>query len=386
MARPTCDDRDCNMNIEPFVVDGLSPSTAPPTARSIRWPGVLAIIASLVLGGFVFWGFRYHPGYREVIPGDAQPIAARVTIKGAKQFAPRNSLYLVFVRERDNVNYWEYLKAKWVDDDSQLEKIPKGQPAPPAQEGICDMGDSQATAKLVALTRLGYKAAIQPGIVVNSFLLGNAPVSSVLKCGDTIRSIDNVATDTREQLQTQIRRHKGGDTVQVAFDHEGKRVTRAVKLISRDGVALLGIGAQQVRKLPVELSIDTGEIGGPSAGLAMTLTLLDELTPGELTGGRRVVATGTISPDGTVGEIGSVDLKAIAARQRKADLFLIPMCQADPVKDPIDLKACQRSNAQAKINAKGVEVVEVRTLDEALAVLARHGGSPLPASSSLAKA
>ena len=54
-------------------------------------------------------------------------------------------------------------------------------------------------------------------------------------------------------------------------------------------------------RLPFEIAFDTGEIGGPSAGLAFTLTLLDELTEGDLLGGVDVAVTGTMQLDGSVG-------------------------------------------------------------------------------------
>jgi Lon-like protease len=82
-------------------------------------------------------------------------------------------------------------------------------------------------------------------------------------------------------------------------------------------------------ELPFELDIDTGSIGGPSAGLAFTLTLIDELTPGELTGGRRVAVTGTIELDGTVGAIGGLRQKASAVAQTGVDVFFVPAAQSD---------------------------------------------------------
>ena len=75
------------------------------------------------------------------------------------------------------------------------------------------------------------------------------------------------------------------------------------------------------------MSIDTGRIGGPSAGLAFTLALIDELTEGELTGGRNVAVTGTINLDGSVGPIGGLSQKVNAVLQHDVEVFLVPASQ-----------------------------------------------------------
>ncbi len=112
------------------------------------------------------------------------------------------------------------------------------------------------------------------------------------------------------------------------------------------------------------MSIDSQRIGGPSAGLAFTLGLLDELTPGDLTGGQEVAATGTISPDGTVGEIGGVEQKVTTVHRAHIPYFLVPAGDA----------AAAQKNAPSD-----VKIVPIHTLDEALAFLGSLGGSGLPA-------
>src|SRR5205807_5116988 len=76
--------------------------------------------------------------------------------------------------------------------------------------------------------------------------------------------------------------------------------------------------------LPFEIDIDSGSVVGPSAGVAYALELLDALTPGELTGGAKVAATGDLRLDGTVGPIGGVAQKAVTVRRAGATAFLVP--------------------------------------------------------------
>ncbi len=348
-------------------------------SRHRRVLGAISTIAAVALLSVVVWGFRYHPGYDETVPGDAQPIAARVTIGGAKQYEPEGDFYLVFVRERQDLNYWEYLKAKWFDDHAEITKIQKGSQPASRQESLCMMSDSQAVAKQVALEKLGYTLSKKPGVLVSAIADRSAPVAEALECGDVIREVDGVEITELSTLSEVIGKHAKGETVRVGFDRKGARKEADIQLISApDGRPILGVLPSLIIDYPVELTIDTGAIGGPSAGLAMTLTLLDELTPGELTGNRRVVATGEILRDGGVGEIGAVELKAVAAKNRDADIFFVPTCQADPKKYPDALRACQAGIQKARDNAKGVKIIPVATLDEALRALVDNGGDALP--------
>jgi len=115
--------------------------------------------------------------------------------------------------------------------------------------------------------------------------------------------------------------------------------------------------------LPFDVNIDVGQIGGPSAGLALTLGLLDVLSNGELTGGHRVAATGTISLDGAVGDVGGVAQKAVAVRKAGAQIFLVP---------PQEL-------GNAKSHAGSMKVYAVSTLQQALDDLQALGGKvPAP--------
>jgi Lon-like protease len=119
---------------------------------------------------------------------------------------------------------------------------------------------------------------------------------------------------------------------------------------------------------PIDISINTELVGGPSAGLAFTLAIVDDLTPGSLTGGKRVAVTGTISPDGRVGPVGGVEQKAITARTNDVALMIVPSSEVE----------------DARKGADGVKVVGVDTLDEALAALQRAGGAEVPPPSTTA--
>jgi PDZ domain-containing protein len=133
---------------------------------------------------------------------------------------------------------------------------------------------------------------------------------------------------------------------------------------------IIGVDLGLRYKMPVDINIDTNNISGPSAGLAITLAIIDALTPGQLTGGKRVAITGTIDPEGNVGEIGGLPQKALAARQAGAQILIVPSCSDEP---------CRKDVATARKRVgKDVEVAEVSTLAQALKVLRDAGGAAVP--------
>jgi PDZ domain-containing protein len=105
----------------------------------------------------------------------------------------------------------------------------------------------------------------------------------------------------------------------------------------------------------------------------MTLAILDDLTPGDLTGGNRVAVTGTMNTAGGVGEIGGISQKAVAARASGAKVFLVPECNPDA--DPANLETCKADLLRATERAgRNVKVIPVGTLDDALNALRENGG------------
>ncbi|MDO9175309.1 MAG: S16 family serine protease, partial [Actinomycetota bacterium] len=119
----------------------------------------------------------------------------------------------------------------------------------------------------------------------------------------------------------------------------------------------------------LDVNIDTERIGGPSAGLAFTLTLIDELTEGDLMGGQRVAVTGTIDVEGNVGAIGGLNSKASAVQQVGVKYFLVPLNQGEDGVDGIE--------RARQVVGDDVEIIPVATLEEALAALERIGGDPV---------
>ena len=89
----------------------------------------------------------------------------------------------------------------------------------------------------------------------------------------------------------------------------------------------MGIGLVDDKELIVdpEVTVQTDEIGGPSAGFMFSLEIYNQLTKEDLTKGYKIAGTGTISPDGTVGRIGGIEQKIVAADKAGAEIFLRQM-------------------------------------------------------------
>jgi len=195
-------------------------------------------------------------------------------------------------------------------------------------------------------------------------------VAQKLHPGDTIVGIDGKPVATVDQAKVAIGAHQPGDTIELKVEPLiGEPRTEQVVLRENPqaaGKAQLGVTLENRPKytFPVDISIDSGQVGGPSAGLAFTLAILDQLTPGRLTGPDRVAVTGTIELDGSVGPVGGVTQKTEAAISEGAKVFIVP----------------DEEYEAAKAAARGrIEIRRVTTLEEALAVLEEFGGTPIPA-------
>jgi PDZ domain-containing protein len=247
-------------------------------------------------------------------------------------------------------------------EDQVLGKTPRGQFT---QQNIEEMDTSKQVAGVVALRRLGYAVPEEGkgGLVVQ--VEKSAPAYGRLAVGDVITGVDGRATSLSQEVVQGIRQHTPGQMIRldVRGVHGDTRVEEVTLGRRSDGGdAYLGVvlnTKEQKFDLPFDVVIDSGTIGGPSAGLAFTLGVLDTLSAGELTGGKRVAATGTIEIDGTVGDVGGVVQKTAAVRAAGAQVFLVP--------------AGEYKQALAHAGSK-LKVVKVTSLDQALVALARFGG------------
>ncbi len=356
------------------------PSVPAPRDR-IPWWGWTGIGLAVLLVGVGIAGFVVHVDYTTLSPGDALPLAPRIRIEGAKAYPDAGDVRLLFVRERVHVNVWQFVWAELQPNTDILSDSDANGGVPNVEaeaNAVADMADAKLDAPMVALEAAGYHVTRMPGLVVQA-VYPDRPAAAVLRAGDVILSADGVAVVNGSELGPVIQRHRPGTLVQLVVSRDGRRQTVRSKVAvdrsdAKHPTNIIGVRVHQRYGFPVRVTVDTSNIGGPSAGLAMALAIYDQLTPGSLTGGARVAVTGTIGPRGNVGEIGGIAQKAVAVRASHAALFIVPKC--DPNDPPVYLATCRDDlrNVERRV-APRTKVVAVASFDEALAALRAIGGA-----------
>lgn len=236
------------------------------------------------------------------------------------------------------------------------------------------MEESQQVAAAAALSRAGLPVTMDgTGAAVASVQAGS-PSEGKFQPGDVIVGIDGQTVRVGDELVRSVRALPVGATARLqvrAADGSAREVDITTAPRPGDTTAsYLGVSVQTEHlefQTPFPITFEKTGIGGPSAGLSFTLSILDQVTAGELTGGARIAATGTMDATGAVGRIGGMEQKVAAVRSAGVHLFLVPKDEEGEAK---------------RYAGKGLEVVGVSTLDDAIAALAAHGGDPsgLPAS------
>ncbi|WP_448640915.1 YlbL family protein [Geodermatophilus sp. URMC 63] len=254
----------------------------------------------------------------------------------------------------------------WFDDEVSV--VPEESVYPPdqTQEEIEQANrqaflTSEESAEAAALGELGYPEKI----VVRGVSGEDSPSDGVLEEGDAIESVAGRPTPDNATLTAVLTAIPGGTPVEVAYTRLGEPATATVTTAQapdRDG-SVLGVTVVEQPSAPFDVDIDVADVGGPSAGLMLTLGILDLVGDTDLTEGAVVAGSGTIDADGTVGPIGGIQLKMVAAAGIGAELFLVP---ADNCADA--LAAPQ----------PGLTLARVSTLDDALTALGdlREGRTP----------
>jgi PDZ domain-containing protein len=370
-------------------VDTLEPMLTPasddqpPVARARRpwWAVTLLGVAGVLVLAIIMAAF-IRIDYFGIVPGDARTIGPRIGVEGTETFEPEGDTYFVTV----GVPPLSVLGTAlgWIDPDADIftkdELLGDQSPEENKEENLKLMGYSKDFATYVALTELGYPVELSGGGVLidslcmqpgdNDTCVAQSPADEVLDPGDLIVKIDSTDIHLSSDISAALAGKKPGDLVDVTVKRQGKGepvVVAAELTEASDGRTILGIIPNPSPPddlkfcFPFDVKINSGQVSGPSAGLAFTLALMDELTPGELTGGARVAATGTMMLSGEVGNIGGLRQKTVAFGRVDADLFLVPV-------DEVTI-------AEEQAKGTSTKVVGVASLDEALAAIATLPGS-----------
>jgi PDZ domain-containing protein len=346
---------------------------------TVAWIGLIAIIAAS-LTPLKLW---------ELAPGSAEQVSNRLSFDKAAlskvmRYPAKTPVLFVtaFGSKLTALDAFAGALDKDVDVQTYKERYGTSTPTEQQRLGYQSMTTAKQIAEYVAYTRLGLDASFVYGDIIIEELVcleNPGPMSACkqLQLGDTITTLDGEPTPTLLDLAPLMADKKPGDivtlTIKPANLPEGSSLedVKRIQLIADPDTPtrpIIGFIPADTRtvQLPFEVDIDTDQIGGPSAGLAFTLALLDELTPGDLMGGVKVAATGTIEEDETVGAIGALAQKAVAVKAAGAKVFLVPKGQSEE-----ELADAQRAAGPS------VRIEPVADLAEALAILESLGGSGL---------
>jgi Lon-like protease len=357
------------------IADPSVPPPPPPAPAGYtrRTWAVLGLVLGAVVLATAAAGWFYKVPYFALLPGSARDTDGLIQIEGANEYPSDGQILYTTVRVRGRLSLWEYL---WLLQRNDVDVVPEATVLGDRDRGqnrqynLQLMDNSKQVAVAVALDELGFAVTESTGVLIVTVVEGSA-ADGLLDPGDVVVAVDGVPVLEAPQLVERLGGRRPGDEVELVVERHtsGEVATVAVTLGENPAGSpggFLGVGPTTrvvFGELPFEVAIDTGEVGGPSAGLAFTLALMDGLTPGELTGGERVAVTGTIAIDGTVGPVGGVPQKAVAVREAGIDVFLVPAALGDVVIDDV------RSRAGTT-----VQVIPVEDIDDALEALSSLGG------------
>jgi PDZ domain-containing protein len=298
------------------------------------------------------------------IPDTAHPLANLVQVPNAKPDADGGGIYYVDVllnRASLLESYIPYIRPEGSDliDRSQVVE-----PGISDQESrnldLATMKVSQEVASVVALRELGYRVPISPGGVRIVAVTSGSHAGGVVRPGDVIVAANGKKVRTRTDLAAVLAGIKPGGKVKITVRRGGKKLTFSIRTTAdtqnpkRTIIGVLPIQALSVR-LPFPIKFNLRKVGGPSAGLAFALELLEKKGR-DVDRGYKVAATGEIQLNGSVTRIGGIKQKTIGARKSHVDVFLVPV-DGDNARD-------------AKRYGDGLRIIPVKSFQQALQALA----------------
>ena len=298
------------------------------------------------------------------VPDEAHPLQGLVQVPGTKPPKGGGDIYYVDVLLRPASLLESWVPAVRPEGSDIIARTQIVEPGISDKErfqlDLATMKVSQAVASVVALRQLGYHVPIRPDGVRVVAVTSGSHAAGLVRPGDVIVAADGKPVRTRTDLAAALSRHKPGDVVSLVIRRGGRKSTVSVRTTSdrqdpkRPIIGVLPIQALHVQ-LPFPIKFNLRKVGGPSAGLAFALELLEQKGR-DVDRGYKVAATGEIELNGSVTRIGGIKQKTIGARKSHVDVFLVPV-DGDNAKD-------------AKRYAHGLKIIPVKTFQQALRALA----------------
>jgi PDZ domain-containing protein len=344
------------------------PESMKPPKSTPKWPWVVATVLILI-GIAIGVAWPIEVPYYTLSPGPVYDTSDFITVEDGVISQDGELLFLTVSLLEANV--FEYA-AGLVNPKVEVRERERVRPTGVSQEqlrreGLAAMQQSKTDAIYVALTKLGYEVTL---IGTGALVIDTVPDSGadgLLFPNDVIVEMDGKVVAFRDDIIKDLEDAEIGDLVDFlvqrpkesgddAFDTLSVEVVLGphVDDPTRPMVGILLDNNEPIVEFPVEVVIDSQNIGGPSAGMMFSLQIIDQLTEGELTNGERIAGTGTISRDGSVGAIGGITQKVYGAIDAGAKAVLVPANNYDDAVLAAD---------------DDIVVVRIETIDDALAYL-----------------
>ncbi len=296
--------------------------------RLTRSVGIIIIF--IIVSNFI------PTGYFIMSPGIAQELSPMISVEDGYKNDSRGDFMLTAVASQ-RATLWDLIYIKLsrpdgVELEAIEEQLPPGIDINEYLELMNQMmRESQLQAQAVAFRLAGYQVEVKGEGAEIVQVLETGSAEGILESGDVIVAIDNRPVQLSTDAVNIIRSHEIGEqiSIKVLRDEEELNLTLdTVEMEDSPGNASIGV-LITTRGLdysfPREVQFNMGNIGGPSAGGMFTLEIYNQLFPEDLTKGRRIAGTGTISLDGSIGMIDGVVQKVMAAEEAEADLFIVPV-------------------------------------------------------------
>ena len=292
----------------------------------------------LILLVFVIILFKVSTDYYIVRPGSSEPLRELVYVEGGNTNSS-GDFYLTTVNQTSaNLLVWLYgYFNPYVELVEREEVIPEDMEIDDYRELMEEyMEDSKMISKVVALQNAGYDIEVESHGIEVINISENSPARGILQEGDLIVEVDGKEVTFAEEMVEIVKNREAGMSVELKFKRGDETYTEELKTVERTGE---GGGKQAALEvyirtegwspvLPRNIEIDSGEIGGPSAGLMFALEIKNQLTDYDLTGGEKIAGTGTINSEERIGSVGGVRHKMVSAQEEGVRYFFVPRANA----------------------------------------------------------
>ncbi len=295
-------------------------------------------------------------------PGTALELSPMISVEDG--YENEGDFLLTAVSSRRAV-VWDYIYISMIKpDDKELEPFAAQMPEDmDMNEYIGIMGDlmeeSKLQAQTVAFRKLGYNVSVTGEGAEVVEVMKDGTAYNKLKKDDLIIEIDGKKVEMAADAVNIIRNREIGAPVKLKVLRDGEILEFELETVELEGnkgnpsIGVLISSRGLEYDIPREVSFDTDNIVGPSAGSMFTMEIYNQLTPDDITSGKKIAGTGTVNLDGKIGKIDGVRYKMMAALEAGADIFIVPA----------------ENYEEAEAADIDLEIIKVETIDDIIEYL-----------------